>query len=82
VGDENIEAVVEKVGQFIANVGGEVSKVDNWGRRRLAYPINGFREGYYFVTQFRIAPQAATELERSIKLSEEIIRYLTVRLGE
>jgi len=82
VGDENVTAVIEKVKQFIANAGGEVTKVDLWGRRRLAYPINGHREGFYFLTQFQIAPQATTELERNAKLAEEIIRYLIVRSGE
>jgi small subunit ribosomal protein S6 len=82
VGDEKVPAVVDKVKQFIANAGGEVTKVDTWGRRRLAYPLNGFREGYYFVTTFKLGPQGLNELERSVKLSEEIIRYLTVRLGE
>ena len=82
VGDENVAAVVDKVNQFIANAGGEVTKVDTWGRRRLAYSIAGQREGYYFVTHFKLAPQATTELERSAKLAEEIIRYLIVRLGE
>ncbi len=82
VGDENVEAVVDRVGQFIANAGGEVTKVDKWGRRRLAYPINSFREGYYSVTQFKMNPRGTFELERSVKLSEDIIRHLVVRLGE
>ncbi len=82
VGDDNFGAVVERLKQFVVDAGGEVTKVDTWGRRRLAYPIEGFREGYYFVTQFQMAPSATVELERNVKLSEQIIRYMLIRKGE
>ncbi len=82
VGDENVPTVIERIKQFVIDAGGEVTKVDNWGRRRLAYPIDGFRDGYYFVTKFQIAPSATLELERNVKLSEQIIRYMLIRVGE
>ena len=82
VGDENTEGVIERVKQYIANANGEITKVEPWGLRKLAYPISDFREGYYVVMQFRMDPKATAELERSIRLTEDIIRHLLVRLGE
>jgi small subunit ribosomal protein S6 len=58
---------------------GEVTSVDVWGRRTLAYPIKNHREGIYVLLQAKITPSAIIELERNLKLSEEIIRYLLVK---
>ncbi|MCL5264854.1 MAG: 30S ribosomal protein S6 [Chloroflexi bacterium] len=82
VGDEDVDGVVQKVSQLITSNGGEITEVNPWGRRRLAYPINSFREGYYVVTKLRMRPAATAEVERSLKLTEEIIRYLLVKIGE
>lgn len=82
VTEENIGGVNDRIGQWITGGGGEVGNVNVWGRRRLAYPIRDFREGTYVVSQFRMEPQATGELERSLKLSEDVLRYLLVRLGE
>lgn len=80
--DENFGAVTERLGQWISALGGEVTKTDLWGRRRMAYPIRDFREGNYIISQLRIETRATTELERSLKLSEDVLRYLLVRIGE
>jgi len=53
--------------------------VDPWGKRRLAYPIRKQREGYYVVMQVQLPPEAISELERRLELSEEVLRYLLVR---
>lgn len=82
VGDEDIDNVVQRVSQIIANNDGEVTEVNPWGRRRLAYPISNFRDGYYVATKLRLNPSAAAEVERSLKLTEEIIRYLLIKIGE
>lgn len=82
VSEEDTNAMIDRVKQFIASAGGEVAKVEPWGHRRLAYPISDFREGFYVVVHFRMDPKATTEFERNLKLTEEIIRYLLVRLGE
>jgi small subunit ribosomal protein S6 len=58
---------------------GEVTSIDVWGRRTLAYPIKNHREGVYVLFQAKISPSAILELERNLKLSEEIIRYLLVK---
>ncbi len=56
-----------------------IGDVDSWGKRRLAYEIEGFREGYYAVMKFRSGPQAARELDRVLRISEGILRHIIVR---
>ncbi|HXW01470.1 MAG TPA: 30S ribosomal protein S6 [Anaerolineae bacterium] len=80
VDDNGVTAVVDKVSQFVKSANGEVASVDVWGRRNLAYPINNHREGVYVLFQAKMSPSALTELERNLKLSEEIIRYLLVKV--
>jgi small subunit ribosomal protein S6 len=79
VDDEGVTGVVEKVTQYVQTVDGEVTSVDVWGRRNLAYPINNHREGIYVLVQAKLPPASLIELERNLKLSEEIIRYLLVK---
>ena len=79
VEDEGITDVVDKVSRFIAEGGGQVTSVDHWGRRRLAYPIQKQTEGYYVLMQVQLDPQSIGELERNLKLMEEVIRHLLVR---
>jgi small subunit ribosomal protein S6 len=82
VEDEKVRDVVDKVRGWIKAGGGEVTKVDLWGRRKLAYPIQRFSEGTYVFLNVRLKPTALDELERNIKLDTSIIRYLLVRVGE
>jgi len=79
VADEDVEAVVDRVNKFITGRGGEVTKVQPWGRKKLAYPINRFREGNYVLTEFKSEPNAANDLEASLRLSEEVLRHLVIR---
>ena len=76
------EVAVGRYQQFILERGGEVRQVDRWGRRKLAYPINRHLEGEYVVAQFRLDPSRVQELEDSLRLSEDVIRHLVVKLGE
>ena len=78
--EEDLTTAVERLSQLITQKGGGISEVNRWGRRKLAYPIKHFREGNYVVTQFKLQPNLATELEVNLKSSEEILRYLLVRL--
>ena len=82
VGDEGLSATVERVQGFIQQSGGEVKQVDQWGRRRLAYPIRRLLEGYYVVAQFSLDPQAVRALEGNLELAEDVIRHLVVKLEE
>ncbi len=79
VEEEDLEGVTEKVGQMIADGGGQVLRVDLWGRRRLAYPIRKFHEGYYMVSQIQLEPGAISELGAKLGLTEEVLRHLLVR---
>jgi small subunit ribosomal protein S6 len=80
VDDEGVTTVVDKVTQDVQTFNGEVTSVDVWGRRNLAYPIKNYREGIYVLFQAKLPPQSLIELERSLKLSEDIIRYLLVKV--
>ncbi len=76
VPEEN--AVVERIQQLISSRGGEVTNLERWGKRRLAYPIKHYLEGYYVVTQFRLEPQQVADVDSGLKLSEELLRHLVV----
>jgi small subunit ribosomal protein S6 len=80
--EEELIATVDKIGQLITTNGGQVLESNVWGRRRLAYPIHKFREGYYVVMQVKLEQEGIRELERNLKLTEEVIRHLLVRVGE
>lgn len=81
-GDEGFTAAVERVSQYIQEHGGEVTNVDQWGRRKLAYPISRYLEGFYAVTHFRFDPREVRALESSLTLAEDLLRHLVVRLEE
>lgn len=76
---EGVTGVVEKVSQFVKATNGSVTSVDVWGRKTLAYPINNQKEGIYVLLKANMSPTSLGELERNLKLSEEIIRYLLVK---
>ena len=78
-GEEAAKAVAKKFVDRIAR-NGEVVEVADWGKRRLAYPINDKPEGYYTVVTFKSAPEYPAELERRFNIDEEILRYLVIKL--
>jgi small subunit ribosomal protein S6 len=82
VEDEGLPGVTDKVSQFITEGGGQITNVNHWGRRRLAYPIQKQQEGYYVLMQVQLDPKSLGELERKLKLTEEVIRYLLVRVED
>jgi small subunit ribosomal protein S6 len=73
-----VTAKLEKLNQLATSKGGEVTSVDHWGVRQLAYPVNKLNQGYYVVAQFHAAPDALPEFERIVKLDGEVLRYLLV----
>jgi small subunit ribosomal protein S6 len=79
--EENYESTVESIGRFITGKGGTVSEVERWGKRRLAYPIKQYGEGYYVLTRFQMKPEYNEELETNLKISEDVIRHLLIKLG-
>ncbi|HLY29963.1 MAG TPA: 30S ribosomal protein S6 [Ktedonobacterales bacterium] len=76
VGDEQARAIVERVTQTIVNHDGQVVRVNAWGRRRLAYPIEHHRDGLYFFFDLILEPQSVVEIEQTLRVNEEIIRHL------
>lgn len=78
--DEQARAIVDRITGVVTASGGQVVRVNVWGRRRLAYPIQHHRDGLYFFFDLMLPPSAIAELERNIHVMEEIIRHLiTVR---
>ncbi|HHW55828.1 MAG: 30S ribosomal protein S6 [bacterium] len=77
--EEETEGTLQRLQDIIREGEGEVSNLDKWGKRRLAYEVKKFREGYYAVLNFKAAPAVAAELERIIKITDNIIRYLLIR---
>jgi len=76
VGDEQARAIVERVTQLISTNDGEVVRVNAWGRRRLAYPIERHRDGLYFYFDLILDPQSIVEIERTLRVNEDVIRHL------
>jgi len=80
--EEKTQATIEKYSTLIQNNGGELVKLEPWGKRRLAYEINKLREGYYVLMKFKGETKTPAELERNFKISDDVIRYLIVKEGE
>lgn len=74
--------IVESFNTLIQNNGGEVLKVEPWGKRRLAYEINKIREGYYVLVHFNGPTTLPAELERNFRISDNILRYLVTNVTE
>ncbi|HZJ57499.1 MAG TPA: 30S ribosomal protein S6 [Clostridia bacterium] len=80
--EEAVKAMVERFSNLITAEGGEIEKIDEWGKRRLAYPIDDFREGYYVLMNFNAESQLPSELERNYKITDGVIRYIIIRDDE
>jgi small subunit ribosomal protein S6 len=77
--DERAAAVIDRSTRYVVAEGGSIIKVAPWGRRRLAYPIDRYREGSYHIVVFESPAEAIAELERSLQITEEVLRYLVTR---
>ena len=76
--EEQINATIDKIKDFIEKNGGKINQIDRWGKRRLAYEIAKKQYGYYVYIRFQYEGSLIKELEREYKLDDSIIRYLTV----
>ncbi|OGO09608.1 MAG: 30S ribosomal protein S6 [Chloroflexi bacterium RBG_13_66_10] len=79
--EASLTALEEKVKGWIEATGGRVVKVDRWGKRRLAYPIKKRMDGFYYFFQAELPPQASAPLERDLRLSEQVLRFMII-LGQ
>jgi small subunit ribosomal protein S6 len=77
--DERASAVIDRTTRYVVAQGGQIVKVAPWGRRRLAYPIDRYREGSYHIVVFESPAEAIAELERSLQITEDVLRYLVTR---
>lgn len=78
--DEALDTTMDNISQFITEKGGMISNVEQWSKRRLAYPIGHFSEGNYVLTQFTLKPGLSKELEAKLRISEDILRHLLIRI--
>jgi small subunit ribosomal protein S6 len=79
VTDEEMPNILNKVSESVTKIGGSVTELVQWGRKRLAYPIKKFGEGNYVFARIEMKPAVTRELEANLKLSNEVIRHLLVR---
>ena len=77
--EEQTKAILDRVSQVVQTNGGQVVKVNAWGRRRLAYPIERHRDGLYFFLDLSLTPQSVLDVDRNLKVTEEVIRHLIVK---
>ena len=80
--DEARKAVIDRFNGMIEQNGGKVTKVDEWGKRRLAYPINYKTEGYYLLVNFESEATLPREIERNMQIAETVLRYLIVKVED
>ena len=78
--DEEIKVAVDKISDLITNAGGEIVKVDSWGRRKLAYEINKHKMGSYFLFIFKAPSQVVRKIEDYFKVFDLVIKFMVIRL--
>ena len=76
---EGIKGLVEKFNALIESKGGKVTETNEWGMKKLAYPIKKFTQGYYVLVNFEAKPEFVDELERIYKITDDVIKFITVR---
>ena len=79
VNEEQTGALLERIEQIVTNHDGQVVRVNQWGRRRLAYPIEHHRDGFYIFVDMILTPETVFELDRTLKVTEEVLRHMIIR---
>ena len=79
VSEEETRSILDRIQQIVATYGGQTVKVNQWGRRRLAYPIERNRDGIYIFIDMILTPETVLELERTLKVSESVLRHMIRR---
>lgn len=80
--EERLEARLNSISQYVTGHGGTIASMDKWGKRRLAYPIKKFVEGNYVIFKLMLPPGASRELENNLRIYEDVLRYLMMKVGE
>jgi len=79
VSEEQSSSILERIQQIVTNHDGQVVRVNQWGRRRLAYPIEHKRDGFYVFIDMILTPETVSELDRTLKVTEEVLRHIIIR---
>jgi len=79
--EPGVQANVNRFTKLITDRGGRIERIDHWGKREFAYEINHMREGYYTVIDLQISPDGLAEVERQLRLSDDVVRHKVVRPG-
>jgi small subunit ribosomal protein S6 len=79
--DQQIDAILSRIKDLITNNGGQIREIDNWGRKRLAYPVEKSKIGYYAIFRFDAPSDIVAKLERIYTLDEQILRFVTLKLS-
>ena len=80
--DDERAATIDKVKAYVERFGGQITNIDEWGKRRLAYEVQHMKEAFYYSIQFDAEPAAPAEIEDNIRIMENIVRFLCVRQDE
>ncbi|CUH95804.1 hypothetical protein P22_1884 [Propionispora sp. 2/2-37] len=80
--EEATNAVISKFESLITSNGGNIEKIDRWGKKRLAYEIKDFTEGYYCLFFFTAEPAVVAELDRVMKITDEILKHMVIKEDE
>jgi small subunit ribosomal protein S6 len=78
--EAQVRETVDRIRRLIESMGGEVTELQDWGMRDLAYPIRKQPRGIYVLVQYAARPEVVKELQRAMKLSDEILRFVSVRM--
>jgi small subunit ribosomal protein S6 len=79
VSEEQSSSILERIQQIVNNNDGQVVRINQWGRRRLAYPIEHQRDGFYVFFDMILTPETVSELDRNLKVTEEVLRHIIIR---
>lgn len=80
--DDGVSGFIEKLKGLVNSIGGSVEETVDWGRRKLAYPIKRRTEGNYVLAKVKLQPSSTKDLEGSLRLWEEVLRHLLVKVGK
>jgi small subunit ribosomal protein S6 len=80
--EEEVDAFVEQLKTQLTSAGATVDKVEKWGKRRLAYRVDKYREGSYVLFQFTAAPETVKEFERRLRVADTVLKFITVRIDQ
>ncbi|TAN41130.1 MAG: 30S ribosomal protein S6 [Nitrospirae bacterium] len=80
--EEELKAALDKIGDLVKNNGGEVLKIDNWGKRKLSYELNKQKMGHYIMFIMKTPPLAIKKIENYFKVYDPVIKFMVIKLGK